>query len=87
MHSHFLEDLLRALRFPPTYTNWIMACASNVEFSLHLNGRIQGSFKGRRGLRQGDLLSPLLFVPVMDYLSRIMQKASTHPHFKHHPHC
>ena len=87
IHWHFVEDLLHALHFPKIFTKWIMACVSNVEFSLHLNGQIHGSFKGRRGLRQGDPLSPLLFVLTMEYFSRIMLKTSGHPHFKFHPHC
>jgi len=82
-----LEDLLRAMCFPNTFTKWIMACVSNVRYFLHLNGRIHGSFTGRRGLRQGDPLSPLLFVLAMEYFSRIMQKSNTLPVFKYHPNC
>jgi len=84
---NFLEDLLHALHFPRAFTKWIMACVTNVEFFLHLNGRIHGSFRGCRGLRQGGLLSPLLFVLAMEYFSRIIHNASTLPHYKHHPHC
>ena len=87
IHWTFLEDLLHALRFPKVFIKWIMACVSNVEFILHLNGRVNGSFRGRRGLRQGDPLSPLLFVLTMDYFSRIMLRASSLPQYKHHPHC
>ena len=87
IHWEFLETLLSALHFPSMFTQWIMACISNVEFHLHANGRIHGFFKGKRGLRQGDPLSPLLFVLAMEYLSRLMQKASTLPQFNHHPHC
>jgi len=87
IHWDFLENLLHALRFPKAFTKWIMACVSNVEFILHLNGRVHGSFRGRQGLRQGDPLSPLLFVLTMDYFSRLMLKASSLPQYKHHPHC
>ena len=87
IHWDFLEDLLRALHFRRIFTKWIMACVSNVEFFLHLNGRIHGSFRGCRRLCQGDPLSALLFVLRMEYFSRIMHQASTLPSYKHHPHC
>ena len=87
IHWDFIKALLKALHFPIVFTKWIMTCVSNVEFHLHLNGRIHGSFSGRRGLRQGDPLSPLLFVLAMEYFSRLMQKASLHPRCRHHPHC
>lgn len=46
-----------------------------------------GGFKGRRGLREGDTLSPLLFVLVMEYLSRLLKDISDMPGFRFHPHC
>ena len=82
IHWDFLEDLLKAPHFPNVFTQWIMACISNIEFHLHINGRIHGSFKGRRGLRQGDPLLPLFFVLAMEYFSWLIQKVSTHPHCK-----
>ena len=55
--------------------------------SIHINGQNQGSFLGGKGLRQGDALSPLLFVITMEYFSKLMYKASQSHGFKFHPNC
>lgn len=83
----FLERLLKALRFPHIFVTWILACVASVSFRLQFNGHTHPPFPGRQGLRQGDPLSPILFVLTMEYFSRILKKLSGHPDFSFHPHC
>ena len=52
-----------------------MGCLSTVSFSIFINGRPRGKFRGSRGLRQGDPLSSFLFTLVVDVLGRLIDKA------------
>ncbi|XP_062103007.1 uncharacterized protein LOC133813999 [Humulus lupulus] len=83
----FLEDLLKALRFPMKFIGWVMSCVRNTSYSLLMNGRVQGKFKGEKGLRQGDPMSPQLFVLIMEYLTRSLQLAALKSPFRYHPMC
>ncbi len=73
----FLIYLLQRCGFPRKWCNWIWFCISTVWFSILINGSPQGFFASSRGLRQGDPLSPLLFLLIMETLSRLMDRASS----------
>lgn len=71
----FIEKVLLAFGFSKNWTKLILQCISTTSFSILLNGSPGPTFKTSRGLRQGDPLSPYLFLICMEILSRLLEKA------------
>ncbi|KAA0026071.1 uncharacterized protein E6C27_scaffold581G00620 [Cucumis melo var. makuwa] len=61
----------------------IRACVTSPMFPIMINGSLEGFFHGRKGVRQGDPLSPFLFVMVMEVLSRMLNKIPQSFQFHH----
>ncbi|XP_074305100.1 uncharacterized protein LOC141640037 [Silene latifolia] len=87
IEREFLDQMLSALHVPNQFKGWIMQCVTTATYSLNLNGNVFGFFKGKRGLRQGDPLSPLLFKVCMEYLYRLLNYSSANNCFNFHPMC
>jgi hypothetical protein len=68
----FLMYLLRRCGFGEKWCSWIQHCITSVRFSVLINGVPSGFFGSSRGVRQGDPLSPFLFVLVMEAFSRML---------------
>lgn len=73
-HEPILQ-ILKAKGFDEKWINWTRNILSSATSSVLLNGVPGNSFKCKRGVRQGDPLSPLLFVLAADLLQSIVNKA------------
>lgn len=87
VECEFVEEMIHALDFPQPYIKWVMNCITNVQYTIAINRGLYGNIKGERKLRQGDPISPLLFVICMEYFTRIINVVAQHEGFGFHTKC
>ena len=66
---NFLMAVLNSMKFSPKWVNWIRQCVTTVSYSVLVNGSPSKPFHPSRGLRQGDLVFPYLFLLYANVLS------------------
>lgn len=64
-----------------------MTAVRTVTYQFNVNGVYTKKMEVRRGLRQGDPISPLLFVVIMEYLHRKLKGLRAIPNFNFHSKC
>ena len=71
-----LKRIMKKLGFHEKWIDTVMRCVSSVKYTVKINGQPYGLIQPTRGLRQGDLLSPYLFLNYSEGLSALLNCAA-----------
>jgi len=71
-----LDIVMEMMGFPMKWRQWMKTCLSTARISILVNGAPCKPFRMRRGLRQGDPLSPYLFVLMTEVVNKVLSKAA-----------
>lgn len=78
---------MREISIPNQFIQWIMLGMTTVPYRFDIMGEYTINLKAQRGISKGGPFSPLLFVLIMEYLTRLVEKMQIGPNFNHHPKC
>ncbi|KAF7842342.1 ribonuclease H [Senna tora] len=71
---NFIEAVLRRMVFLDIWIKYIMNCLTSVEYQLLINGGVTDKFQPTCGIRQGDPISPYIFILYANVLSCMIRK-------------
>ena len=72
-HS-FVQDVLLSFGFGPSFRRWIDIMYKNAVSCVFNGGKSTGYFKVEKGVRQGDPMSPYLFILCVEVLAHSIRK-------------
>ncbi|XP_071726806.1 uncharacterized mitochondrial protein AtMg01250-like [Rutidosis leptorrhynchoides] len=78
----YLLDIMRLMGFGVKWRTWIEACLESTSVSVLVNGSPTPEFSLQKGIRQGDPLSPFLFLIAGEGLNFLANAASNLGHIK-----
>lgn len=73
--SKVLRAIFLCMGFHDRWVDWIMWCVTSVSYTMLLNGKAYGNILSARRLRQGDPLSPFLFILCVEALIHVMKRS------------
>lgn len=69
MEWSIVDSMTDKCGFSSKWRRWIMSCMSSMTYNILVNGSLGPYISPSRGVRQGDLISPFLFLLCMEGLS------------------
>lgn len=70
----YIEGMLEKFGFNHGWIQRLMACIKSVTYSFVNNGRVFGGLRPQRGIRQGDPISPYIYILCAEGLSSIIRR-------------
>ena len=75
MDWDYLQAVMRRMGFCERWVSWMVMCVETVDYSVIVNNELVGPVVPGRGLRQGDPLSPYLYIICAEGLSSLIRYA------------
>ena len=83
----YLSSVMEKMGFTKHWIRLMMLCVKTVTYSILVNGEPKGMITPTRGIRQGDPLSPFLFLLCTEGLNGLFNKAAHQGHIKGYSLC
>nr|XP_025664883.1 uncharacterized protein LOC112763420 [Arachis hypogaea] len=82
LNWNFIKETLMDIGFPQNFINLTLSCISTARMRVFWNGEELEEFSPTRGIRQGDPISPYIFVLCIEKLSQLISAAVEHDFWK-----